>query len=89
MTTYPLSEAATVHVGDADKGDLRGHGTLEECVALIKGLSPDDRRLARVSMDNLDLEYGPGEISELIDFLRQEKPGLSNQEIAALPNIDR
>ena len=84
MTTYPLSEAATVHVGDADAGDLRGGGTLEECVALIEGLSPDDR-LARVSMDDLDLEYGPGEIADLVDFLRQEKPGLSDRDIAKLP----
>lgn len=31
MTTYPLSEAATVHVGGDDDAHVAGRDTLEEC----------------------------------------------------------
>jgi hypothetical protein len=39
-------------------------------------------------MDDLDLRFGPEEISELLRFLREERPGLSNTEIAEIKDPD-
>lgn len=88
MTTYPLSEAATVHVGADDQDHVHGRGTLEECVGLVGDLSPADRRLVRISMDSLPLEFGPREVNELVCFLAGEEAGLSNRDIAQIPEPD-
>lgn len=89
MTTYPLSEAATVHVGGDDDARVAGRGTLEECVGLIERLSLEDRQQVRISMDDLTLEYGPREVGELADFLGSEGAGLSNNDIAGIPDPDQ
>lgn len=85
MTTYPLSEPATVHAGDdtgrAGAGVL-GNGTLADCVEIVSGLGGEARSSARIAMDDLDLEFGPEEIDELATFLRNEEPGLTNKDIA-------
>lgn len=84
MTTYPLSEAATVYgakaLNDA-KSQVIGRGTLEECVDIAAGLSPDLQDTVFIEMDNLELKFGTQEIGELRHFLQEESPGLSNREI--------
>lgn len=88
MTTYPLSEAATVHVAGDHDTRVAGRGTLEECVGLVENLSPEDRQWVRISMDDLPLEYGSRQVEELVDFLGSEKAGLSNRDIATIPDPD-
>ena len=88
MTTYPLSEAATVHVNANDQDRVRGRGTLAECVGLVGNLSPADRRLVRISMDSLPLKFGPREVNELVGLLAGEEAGLSNRDIAQIPEPD-
>jgi len=87
MTTYPLSEPASIVAAaasnDADPADIE-RGTLEECVAIVATLSPDRQRAIAIRMDNLDLEFGPDEISELLQYLGAEKPGLSDTQIAGI-----
>ncbi len=87
MTTYPLSEPATIHAvepsGDATS-DVLGRGTLEECVDIVAGLSPDQQKSVAIKMDDLDLEFGPQEVDELLRLLREETPGLSNSEIVEI-----
>lgn len=81
MTTYPLSEPATIY---ADEGgaDVLGTGTLAECADIVRGLSEQDRSSAAIKMDDLALTYGPAEVSELMQFLQNEDEGLSNKDIA-------
>jgi hypothetical protein len=85
MTTYPLSEPATAYVSD-DDGNATPQsifqGTLGECVAIVEGMSQDERSSASIKMDALDLSYGPAEVDELVRYLRDEESGLSNQQIA-------
>ena len=85
MTTYPLSEPASIVAAaasnDADMADI-GRGTLEECVAIVAAQSADRQRSISIQMDNLDLEFGPDEIGELLQYLGSEKPGLSDTQIA-------
>ena len=87
MTTYPLSEPASIvpvtASGDPIPADI-GRGTLEECVAIVAALSPDRQRAIAIRMDNLDLEFGPEEIGELLQYLGAEKPGLSDTQIAGI-----
>jgi len=87
MTTYPLSEPASIVAvaasNDADLADI-GRGTLEECVAIVATLSPDRQRAIAIRMDNLDLEFGPDEIGELLQYLGAEKPGLSDTQITEI-----
>ena len=35
-------------------------------------------------MDNLDLQFEPADVAELLDFLANESAGLSNRDIAAI-----
>lgn len=91
MTTYPLSEPATIHVGKGDgsgKEDVAGRGTLAECVEVVEALPAEKRASARIEMDALDLRFGTQEIDELLRFLRDEDPGLSNKEISAILDPD-
>lgn len=87
MTTYPLSEPATIYAvggkGDASS-DAVGQGTLEECAYIVADLAPDKKRAVSIKMDDLDLRFGPEQVSELLRFLREESPGLSNTEIAEI-----
>ena len=91
MTTYPLSEPATIYAvepsGDA-MSEAVGRGTLEECVDIVADLSADRRKSVIIQMDDIDLKFGPGEVSELLRFLREETPGLSNTEIAEVKSAD-
>ena len=89
MTTYLLSEPATVHVGVADHHRVHGHGTLGKCVGLVGDLPPADQRLVRISMDSLPLEFGPREVNELVNFLAGEGSGLSNSDIDEIPEPHR
>lgn len=87
MTTYPLSEAATVYrvkaLSDATS-EVLGRGTLEECANIVSGLPSDGRQSVFIKMDDLGLKFGPPEIAELLRFLREESPGLSNNEIVQI-----
>ncbi len=81
MTTYPLSEPATIYASEGD-ADVLGQGTLAECSDIVQGLPDKDRSSATITMDDLDLSYGPAEVDELVQFLRSEGEGLSNKDIA-------
>lgn len=84
MTTYPLSELATIYTGkklDDGAGEVVGRGTLEDCAVIVAGLSDDSQRSIFITMDDLAITFGPQEISDLLRFLREESPGLSNAEI--------
>jgi hypothetical protein len=83
MTTYPLSEAATIYAGDG-KADVLGKGALTECVDVVRGLSDEERSSITIKMDDLDLTYGPAEVGELVRFLNDEDEGLSNKEIIGI-----
>jgi len=85
MTTYPLSEPATILAtegSDDATSDVIGRGTLEDCADIVAGLSLDRQRSLSIQMDNLELTFGPQEVGELLQFLREESAGLSNNEIA-------
>lgn len=87
MTTYPLSEPATIYAADAE--NPVGRGTLADCAELIEGFPPQRRASARIEMDDMELRFGPEEIEELLRFLREESAGLSNQEISEIVAPDR
>lgn len=91
MTTYPLSEPATVYVAEegAEQDRVAGRGTLTHCVEIIEGFPAEKRAAARIEMDDLDLRFGPREVEDLLRFLRDEDAGLSNQDIAAIEDPDR
>jgi len=87
MTTYPLSEPATIYGGDVSDGakpEVIGRGTLEACAEIVAGLSSDEQKSVSIRMDDLDLAFGPDEVGELLGFLRGESDGLSNTEIAEI-----
>jgi hypothetical protein len=91
MTTYPLSEPAMIH--DAEPSDdtatgVVGQGTLEECIDIVAEFSADRQRSVSIQMDDIDLRFGPKEISDLLRFLREETPGLSNTEIAEVKTAE-
>lgn len=83
MTTYPLSEPATLY-SDAMKKDVAGQGTLADCAEIIKGLSAETRSSACIVMNDMELELGAAEIDDLLKHLREESAGLSNQEISEI-----
>ena len=88
MTTYPLSEPATIHASDNGTEAVAGQGSLADCAGIIEQFSAKKRARARIEMDDMDLRFGPSEIDELLHFLREESPGLSNREISALADPD-
>ena len=88
MTTYPLSEPATIHASDNGTEAVAGQGSLADCAEMIEQFSADKRAGARIEMDDMDLRFGPSEIDELLHFLREESPGLSNRDISALADPD-
>ena len=91
MTTYPLSEPATVYADgdhDADGTDVLGRGTLAECADLIAGFPAETRNSVRIQMDDLDLQFDSDEVGELLRFLRDESTGLSNKDISTIPDPD-
>ena len=92
MTTYPLSEPATIYSVDASgdvTSDALGQGTLEDCVEIIAGLSTDRQKAISIRMDGLALTFGPKEFGELLHFLHEEDAGLSNNEIIDIKSTER
>lgn len=91
MTTYPLSEPATIYPaktrGDATSAVI-GQGTLEECAEIVAALPSDKQRSIVIQMDDLDLKFDAHDISELLRFLHEETPGLSNTEITEIRSPD-
>ncbi|MBC3940136.1 hypothetical protein [Sphingomonas albertensis] len=87
MTTYPLSEPATIYAVEACgdvTSDVVGRGTLEACMDIVAGLPSDQQKSVSIRMDALDLKFGPQEIGELQEFLRKETAGLSNGDITEI-----
>ena len=87
MTTYPLSEPATIYAVDASgkvTSDVLGRGTLEDCTDIVAALSADRQRAISIQMDGLGLQFGPKEVGELLRFLHEEGAGLSNNEITEI-----
>jgi hypothetical protein len=76
MTTYPLSEPATIYResegGEAGSNDKVARGSLSDCAEILEGWSTEDRARVRVEMDDMSLRYGTQEIEELLAFLREE-----------------
>lgn len=91
MTTYPLSEPATIYAvetsDDASPATV-GRGTLKECADIVAGLSPDRQQSVAIHMDDLDIKFGPADIRELLQFLDEETSGLSNTEITEIKSPD-
>lgn len=91
MTTYPLSEPATMYrsapndIGDDMVDDVVARAALSDCVDVLKEWSPQDRATVYIQIDNLDLRYGPEEIEELLAFLRQEAESVRPNETANRP----
>jgi len=91
MTTYPLSEPATIYVDEHDaeaSSGESGRGSLEECADLVAAMTPSRQKSASIRMDDIDLQFGPQEVAELLQHLRNEGPGLSNVEIAEIKSSD-
>ena len=91
MTTYPLSEPATIYASDPNSdatAEVVGRGSLEDCAGLLAGLDADRLESIVIQMDDLDLRYGNKEVGELLRFLREESAGLSNNEIAEIKKAD-
>ena len=90
MTTFPLSEPATIYAGEASEGasDPLGKGTLAECAGIVADLPLDRQQAVTIQMDDLDLRFGPAEVSELCKILSEEGPSLSNKEIAQIKDLD-
>jgi hypothetical protein len=91
MTTYPLSELATIYAVEGDTeamSDVIGQGTLEECVDVIAAMPADEQASVFIQMDDLGLRFGPAEVAELLAFLRDESAGLSNNEVADVRQRD-
>jgi hypothetical protein len=87
MTTYPLSEMATIYAAEGTDGatsNVVGTGTLEECADIVADLPSDRQKSLSIEMNDLDLKFGSQEIDELLQFLREESAGLSNAEITEI-----
>jgi hypothetical protein len=85
MTTYPLSEPATILHRDAGEdaaSQAIGRGTLEECAGIVGDLPVDERQSITIQMDDMDLRFGPEDVEGLLRFLHNEEPGLTDKEIA-------
>ncbi|UYY58623.1 hypothetical protein [Sphingomonas sp. S2-65] len=92
MTTYPLSEPATIYAAEGDGGSdpsVVGKGTLAECADTVAGLAPDKQKTISIQMDALDLRFDPQEVGELLRFLDEESAGLSNNEIAEIKTSEQ
>ncbi|MEN2786663.1 hypothetical protein ACFOKI_01815 [Sphingomonas qilianensis] len=73
MTTYPLSEPATIYRSDAHQSDaVVSRGSLSDCADLLQDWSTEDRAAVRIEIDDMELRYGPEQIEELLKFLREE-----------------
>lgn len=76
MTTYPLSEPATIYrKADHTQGETRdivARGSLADCAEILEDWSESDRTAAEIDIDDMSLRYGPAEIEELLTFLREE-----------------
>ena len=76
MTTYPLSEPATIYrTADQDEGaarDVVARGSLSDCAEILEDWSRTDRASVEIEIDDMSLRYGPDEIEELLTFLREE-----------------
>ena len=94
MTTYPLSEPATIR--RAVKGDktskgadeVIGQGSLADCAEICENLSAAERSSLRIDIDDMDLSYGPEEIKRLLLHLRNEEAGLSDNGIFKIKQTD-
>lgn len=95
MTTYPLSEPATIRSRAKDSeaesptDDVVARGSLADCADILQARSPEERAKVEIEVDDMDLRYGPKEIEELLTFLRDESAGLSNQEISSIADPER
>jgi hypothetical protein len=95
MTTYPLSEPATIRRTARDGNALSqtdevvGHGSLARCADLLQKLSTEERSSLRIDVDDMKLRYGAEEIEELLIYLRDESGGLSDRQISKLTDPDR
>lgn len=89
MTTYPLSEPATIHLSDGAAGgeSVNGQGTLAECADVVAAMSADMRKRVSIHMDDLGLRFDADEVAELIRFLDDESAGLSNNDIAEVRKL--
>ena len=76
MTTYPLSEPATIYrKADQAEGAARdavARGSLSDCAEILEDWSRTDRASVEIEIDDMVLRYGPDEIEELLTFLREE-----------------
>jgi hypothetical protein len=85
MTTYPLSEPATILPLEAGKNAASqaiGRGTLEECAGIVGDLPMDERQSVAIQMDDMDLRFDHKDVVGLLRFLHNEGPGLTDKEIA-------
>ena len=95
MTTYPLSEPATIlRAAEGDKtskgaDEVIGQGSLADCAEICENLSAAERSSLRIDMNDMDLSYGPEEIEQMLLYLRNEEAGLSNKEISEIDDLDR
>lgn len=76
MTTYPLSEPATIYrTADQSEGaarDVVARGSLSDCAEILENWSSNDRASVEIEIDDMSLRYGADEIEELLTFLREE-----------------
>ena len=94
MTTYALSEPATIRrIAGADSAagqtDVVARGSLSDCADILETWSEEERATVHIDIDDMALSYGSKEIDQLLEFLRSESAGLSNQEISAIADTDR
>ncbi|WP_260598593.1 hypothetical protein [Sphingomonas endolithica] len=91
MTTYPLSEPATLSrtAKGGSETEIVARGSLSDCADIVADWSTEERALVRIDVDDMALRYGPEEVEELLAFLREESAGLSNQEISEIADPDR
>jgi len=88
MTTYPLSEPATIYrkanqAEDAAR-DIVARGSLSDCAEFLDSWSETDRVFIDIEIDDMALRYGPKEIEDLLAFLREEASDTSNPSQVAL-----
>lgn len=81
MTTYPLSEPATIY-RNAGQNETNGatrevvaRGSLSDCAEILDDWPETDRGTIEIEIDDMSLRYGPEEIEELLTFLREEDDG--------------
>ena len=95
MTTYPLSEPATIRRNaggvKASNGndEVIGRGSLADCADILEATSAEERSSLQIDIDDMGLHYGPKEIEELLTYFRDESAGLSNHEISDIEELNR